>query len=136
LLNFSLSDTEFGLPDPTELFGSLFGYPAGQIRGISSTPQSIKRCNLCGSSYADITKTGKLGCSRCYSNFEAELNPTLRTIHGNVRHIGRSPKQFREKSDKQHRIERLKEQLAKAIQVEAYEDAAKLRDQIRQLENQ
>lgn len=136
LLNFSFFDSDLEMPNPATLFGTLFGYPGGKTRGLAGAPQGQKRCGLCGSSYSDIMKTGKLGCPRCYDNFAEELGPTLRTIHGNVRHIGRAPKRFRQKNDRQLRIEKLKEELARAIQAEAYEQAAKLRDQIRGLENQ
>lgn len=136
LFDMPIFDMGLNIPNTSALYGSLFGYPAGKTkRGGASPLQGSKRCNLCGSTYADIMKNGKLGCARCYTNFEQELGETLRTIHGNVKHIGRSPKQFRTKNEKHNKLEKLKDQLARAIEAEEFENAAKLRDQIKELEN-
>ena len=50
------------------------------------------RCANCGLTYERFTQAGKLGCSECYTAFEAQLRGVLRHIHGSTRHTGRSPK--------------------------------------------
>jgi Uncharacterized protein with conserved CXXC pairs len=53
---------------------------------------NIKVCNLCGSTIKDITKSGKVGCARCYDTFRNELLVTIANIHGNIKHRGRKSK--------------------------------------------
>ncbi len=92
--------------------------------------QSIK-CECCGTSFSDIRRTGKVGCGNCYSVFKEQLNPTLQRIHGRTTHIGKRPCNSNEKQDI---LDDLKKQLGTAIENENYEEAAKIRDLIRQKE--
>lgn len=97
--------------------------------------RSIPRCSHCGLSLADFRKLGKLGCSECYSEFEKELEPLLKRIHRSVEHVGKSPQVI--KDNRQHvrrEIEKLRTRLNEAVTEEAYEEAARLRDEIRSLE--
>ena len=93
------------------------------------------RCNVCGTSYEDFKKTGKLGCRNCYSVLEERLYPIIRRLHGNATHKGKVPVKNDEEINYYKRIEELKEELSRAIQLEEYEQAAKLRDIIRDLES-
>jgi Uncharacterized protein with conserved CXXC pairs len=76
------------------LFGSVFG--ALSDGGFEYAPArehvEEKRCPLCGSTFGDITRVGKVGCAKCYETFSPELAGTIEGIHGNVKHIGRRPK--------------------------------------------
>lgn len=107
------------------LFGSLFGTPSRK-----NELYSPKVCTLCGSTFQDFIKNGKVGCSKCYEIFKDELAPTITSIHGKARHIGRAPKEHRAKFEKANKIEDLKKQLKEAIRNEDFEKAAKLRDEI------
>ena len=49
-------------------------------------------CSVCNTSFEDYKKTGKLGCSRCYSTFEKQLKPIIEGIYGYSEHIGKFPK--------------------------------------------
>ena len=60
----------------------------------------------------------------------------LNRIHGNVQHTGKVPGGVRKDVSLKLSIDRLKQQLVKAIADEAYEDAATYRDQIRALTQQ
>ena len=48
------------------------------------------RCSFCNTTMADFKATGRWGCARCYTNFEAGIRELLRRVHGNHRHVGRS----------------------------------------------
>ncbi len=109
------------------LFGSLFGVSAAPSR-------TNKRCPLCNSSYADLRRTGKVGCAVCYETFDTELRPTLRSIHGTQTHTGRAPHGISGKNEKKRKLEKLRASLEKAIASEEFEEAARLRDDIRELE--
>ncbi len=93
-----------------------------------------KRCPLCGHSYSDFKRTGKLGCSKCYKTFKNILTPTLKQIHQNPFHTGKVPSSFDEHINKKRKLEKLKKQLSDAVKSEDYESAAKLHGQIKQLE--
>jgi len=91
-------------------------------------------CN-CGMTYADFKKVGRLGCSECYNSFRKYLLPLLKRIHGSNKHYGKMPlvlaKPLKTKSD----IEELKVKLQKAVSIEDFEEAARVRDIIKKLEN-
>ncbi len=106
--------------------------------------QTVK-CECCGTSFSDIRRTGKVGCGNCYSVFKEQLTGTLQRIHGRTTHIGKRPSFSAEAStyepkqninidEKQIKVDGLKEQLKKAIETENYEEAAEIRDLIRQEE--
>lgn len=103
---------------------------------VTSTAQAPKgeACPQCGRTFSDLTQAGKLGCSACYEKFESELEPLLRKIHGGGRHVGKIPvrrgAEIREKVE----IQKLREKLQQHIQKEEFEEAAAIRDQIRQME--
>lgn len=109
------------------LFGGLFGISDEQ-------PQRKKVCPKCGATMNDLRSNGKVGCPECYSAFSEELGGTIRSIHGNVNHVGRSPAQFRQNREKEDRLITLKQQLKDAVANENFELAATLRDEIRALE--
>ena len=96
------------------------------------------KCPNCGLTYADFRKIGRLGCGECYRAFNKYLNPLLKRIHGATQHLGKVPfksgKVMAKKEKGSNDISTLKEKLQQAIVTEAFEEAARLRDQIRALE--
>lgn len=101
------------------------------------------KCPSCGLTYADFKKIGRLGCGECYNVFRKYLAPLLKRIHGSNQHIGKVPGQVRttstttgvKVSKKKIDLPELKNQLQVAIQKEAFEEAARLRDQIKEIES-
>ncbi len=92
---------------------------------------SIK-CPYCGTTWDDFKRTGLLGCDKCYEAFHVQILKVLKQIHGNTRHIGSRPSG--QKAPVIQNLTKLQEELKKAVQDEAYEKAARLRDQIRELQ--
>jgi len=128
---FLLFDTsnKFTIPN---FLGSFLGSDFN-LQDMQSLP-STKTCPNCGMSFADIRQTGKLGCSECYSAFDKELEPTLRRIHGNSKHVGKIPARGGERVLIKKQIKELKFRLQQLIAEENYEKAAELRDKIKELE--
>ena len=101
------------------------------------------KCSNCGLMWDDFLHTGKFGCSNCYENFETRINPILRSIQGATNHVGRIGNVIQGNTVKQNlderiednktvsKIEKLKEDLKQAVKEERYEDAAKIRDEIK-----
>lgn len=90
-------------------------------------------CEHCGRTYEEFQKTGMVGCSRCYEAFHEPIELLLTRVNGHAQHVGRVPGGKGSALSNKLAIDRLKQQLVKAIASEEYEQAASLRDQIRAL---
>lgn len=91
-------------------------------------------CEICGMSFEDFKKTGKMGCSNCYHIYGDRLKPIMKRLHGNTEHTGKVPSRLSGEVSQTKELDSLKASLAKAVQSEEYEKAAELRDKIRELE--
>jgi protein arginine kinase activator len=87
-------------------------------------------------SYRDFARAGRLGCARCYEVFEDRLEPLLRRIHGSDTHVGKAPVGTGERARIRRELEDLRKQLSRAVSQEAYEEAARIRDKIKEFEAQ
>jgi protein arginine kinase activator len=95
-------------------------------------------CPTCGFSQSDFKKTGRLGCSECYQVFHDGLTGLLKAMHKGTRHTGKvpgqQPRQVSPRVDYSGQIEMLRKRLSASVEAENYEEAAMLRDELRQLE--
>ncbi|MBR5447164.1 MAG: UvrB/UvrC motif-containing protein [Clostridia bacterium] len=126
---YNASDAFGVLDNMNSIFGSLFGIPSQQVKRQAEE----KKCTLCGAHFSDLVKDGKAGCPECYKVFADELAPTISRIHGVGVHAGTSPERFKEGRERKEKIAELELKLKKAIEAEEYEEAAKLRDMLREL---
>jgi len=102
---------------------------SGQESGLA-----MERCDNCGLTYGQFTQGGKLGCSQCYTVFQDKLDPLLRRIHSSGLHKGKVPERTGGLLKMEKEIEALKKQLGNLVAREEYEQAAEVRDQIKELE--
>jgi protein arginine kinase activator len=86
-------------------------------------------CPGCGLPRSEFRKRGRAGCATCYETFARELAPMLRDMHSGDHHVGKVPAREQLKRTR----DELEAALKKAIRGQRYEDAAVLRDRIRQL---
>ncbi|MDH7600009.1 MAG: UvrB/UvrC motif-containing protein [Sedimentisphaerales bacterium] len=94
-----------------------------------------KACPVCGFRITSLNKEGLMGCPHDYEVFEDVLVLILERAHdGKSRHIGKVPSRAGQGTKRALELARLKEQLKAAVRDEQYELAARLRDQIQQLE--
>jgi protein arginine kinase activator len=91
-------------------------------------------CPSCGISFKEFRAQGRLGCPHDYIAFEDELLPLLENIHGETEHCGKIPKRAPDSSQQQFKLIKLRSELRTAVDEERYEDAARIRDEIRQAE--
>lgn len=119
---FSLADLLLGLGASQELEQSVGGTDA--------------KCPQCGFTQADFKKSGRLGCSECYVTFAEGLSGLLKSMHKGTRHVGKVPESLRTKRDLTEQLNSLQKKLNKAIETESFEQAAQLRDEIKQLNTQ
>lgn len=94
------------------------------------------RCQCCGMTYSQFSKIGRFGCGDCYKYFGERLTPILKRVHGNAVHVGKVPKRAGKQVQMRRQIEQLKLEMQTKVEQEEFEAAAKLRDQIRELERQ
>ena len=128
---------QLGFSPQLNLGDFLWGFPGfGGNNGFTQEEQPKEvRCGVCGMSFEDFRKTGKLGCGNCYKVFRENLNPILRRIHGSTEHTGKVPGRISNCFKTTNELEKLKAELAAAISCEEYEKAAELRDKIKDLES-
>ncbi|MFW5647503.1 MAG: UvrB/UvrC motif-containing protein [Candidatus Alkaliphilus sp. MAG34] len=93
-----------------------------------------RKCPQCGSTYNDFKRSGKLGCSVCYSTFNDMLAPLIKRVQGNNVHAGKIPKKSGSLIKLRKEIKSLKDQLQQLVETEEFEEAARVRDEIRVLE--
>jgi len=96
----------------------------------------VEACANCGMTYRDFSRSGKIGCSACYSTFGSRLEPLLRRIHGASVHTGKVPRRSGGMLEIKQRIKQMRQQLEQYVANEEYEQAARLRDEIRNLEKE
>ena len=99
----------------------------------AETAETIK-CPNCGLTYQNFRKIGRLGCSECYEAFKKQMGPILKRIHGSERHVGKVPLKSGKVQDEANVLRELRMRMEKAIQFEEFEEAARLRDEIKKME--
>lgn len=142
-----LDNMSFSMPslDFSSFLGDFLNEYNGLMPSLFTEREKALKCSECGMNYDEFLRTGKFGCSNCYDVFQQEIEPLLKQLHGDTRFLGKkSNNNFEEINLKNLEtveetgntdIEILKEKLKKAIKVEDYESAAKIRDEIKELEN-
>ena len=106
--------------------------PAG--KGAADAPAE-GACPACGMPFVEFRNHGRLGCPHDYDAFRDELLPLLENIHGDVKHAGKSPRRLPRAKAHQQELAQLRRRLSQAVTEEAYEEAARLRDRIKELED-
>ncbi|WP_431188266.1 UvrB/UvrC motif-containing protein [Clostridiisalibacter paucivorans] len=120
---------------------SIHQFLAGLLEGTQEEPFELNylneiKCANCGMTFDRFKQIGKFGCPKCYHSFRDKSIPLIKGIHGHDRHIGKVPKRAGDNIRIKKDIERLKLKLDDAIEREAFEQAAEIRDKIKMLESQ
>jgi len=103
---------------------------------VGPLPDEMARltCPACGIKYMEFRAEGRLGCPHDYDVFRVGLEPLLQQFHRSARHVGKTPRQRERTAVRQAELILLRQQLRSAVEAESYEEAARLRDLIRQKE--
>jgi protein arginine kinase activator len=135
---------ERGVTDPTGfsladlLLGGLPGGPGtATVTASSATPSPVgngRKCPTCGFTLDDLRRVRRFGCSDCYTTFGEEVTQMVRGMHKGTTHIGKVPEGLMALQYRHQRIEELRSRLDQAIASESYEEAAGIRDEIRNLD--
>ena len=135
-----------------KLLSGLLGVP-GEEAEEEKTGQII--CPTCGTSYDDFVKNSRFGCPDCYSVFDPLISDNIRHLQGSEKHVGKRPAGYRSEMEemngvgttgedpvnipelsKEEKIRLMETRLKDAVRREEYEEAAKLRDEIRALKEE
>ena len=132
------------IQDITSMIGS-FADPFSELHDqffsgfFGLSPQKIasaqKKCPSCASTYADLSRSGRVGCPICYETFADELAGLISSLHAGTSHVGGAPSRHRARLERSNQLKALREELQAAIENEEYERAVELRDQIRAMED-
>ncbi|HLR09201.1 MAG TPA: UvrB/UvrC motif-containing protein [Bacillota bacterium] len=122
------------------LLSGLFNFdsPSFSSKGSSGLEQTQElQCPQCGMTFADFKRKGKFGCAHCYDTFSDRLDPIFRRVHsGNTKHNGKIPKRKGGNLHVKKQLERYKMEMQRLVEIEAFEEAAEIRDKIKNLEKE
>lgn len=113
------------------------GFPELVPFAAKAEKKSLGKCPECGLTYEEFGKSGRLGCENCYESFSKLLLPLIKRVQRSAQHMGKKPPRMASASRPpavQDELRGLHDRLRKSVQAEAFEEAAKLRDEISQLE--
>lgn len=157
-----LESIDFSMPISfSNFFSDFFHDTESFLPSFAKT--SLLQCNDCGMTFEDFANTGEFGCGNCYITFADRISPVLKKLHGSSKYVGREYRKAideleenknrfaeaqktkgkaskqkeganKEKSEKEKQLEKLQKDLQQAIKEERYEDAAKIRDNIKEIE--
>ncbi|MBQ9298658.1 MAG: UvrB/UvrC motif-containing protein [Clostridia bacterium] len=134
----------------SNFFGDLLDEYNSDFMPLLKRPDEIK-CDKCNTTYSEFVQTGKFGCDSCYDAFSERIDPLLKRLHGSNRYSGRKAElnkidntveantastENEKTTSNENKIEVLREKLKQLVKEEKYEEAAKVRDEIKSLEVQ
>jgi protein arginine kinase activator len=106
----------------------------GQHVGPQTDELARLACPTCGIRYMEFRARGRLGCPHDYAVFRSGLEPLLQRIHRSARHKGKTPRHGAMPPERHAEVLELRRQLSAAVDAEKYEEAARLRDLLREKE--
>ena len=155
-----LDNMSFNMPiDFSSFFGGLLEDEMYNDQEFMPLFQKVKelKCDNCNMTYDEFVNQGKFGCEECYNVFSNKIDTLLNRLHGSNRYLGRKAlrssqdinnkesnmkdefngdkKDKNNKDINENKLQKLQNDLKKAISDERYEDAAKIRDEIKKIEN-
>jgi protein arginine kinase activator len=108
--------------------------PGGEFSKVVNS-LGEKSCPECSMKFVEFRNCGRLGCPHDYDVFSEDLIPLIEGVHGNVRHVGKTPRNRPKTKSDHSELSTLRKKLQKAVDGERYEEAASIRDKIKQLES-
>ena len=117
--------------DVSNLFGPVFGnffegsMPLGSMGNLGLEEPTV--CPTCGQTEGQWKESNKMGCRDCYQSF---------SLPASEQHIGKIPKENEQTLYVLNLINEKEGELQKLLADEAYEKAAVLRDEIKQLKEE
>ena len=106
------------------------------MQAVSKQGLPSPRCQACGISFEEYRKQQLLGCPNDYDAFGQELSELIERFQDHAtHHVGKVPERASATQKRLTALMRLRLELRSAVHEEDNERAARLRDQIKELEN-
>jgi protein arginine kinase activator len=94
------------------------------------------KCPACGMTFLEFRNHGRFGCPHDYDAFKTDILQLLESVHGDTRHAGKAPRRAPRAKTAQAELTQLRQKLQTLVNEENYEEAARVRDRIKQLETE
>lgn len=122
------------------LLSGLFNYDTqklGEEQNTSYREKTDLQCPQCKLTFSEFKRVGKFGCKQCYETFSEKLDPIFRRVHsGNSTHQGKIPKRNSEDMHIKKKLESYRIELKRLVEEEEFEEAANVRDIIKEMEKE
>jgi len=130
---------EGGEPANVSSMAAALAQQMAQQMTIGQTAEELaeldqQSCPVCGITFYEFRNQGRLGCPYDYVCFQSQLEPLILNIHGEMEHVGKTPRRCPDASSQRTQLIRLRREMKEAVEQEEYERASELRDEIRQIE--
>lgn len=133
-----------GIFDSENPIGKILSGILGANMETAKKEDSINQiaCPTCGMAYSEFVEDSRYGCPDCYNVFDILINDNIKQLQGNTRHTGKKPRfgwnsvqedSGEAESKAAEEISLLESKMNEAIADEEYEEAARLRDKIKEL---
>ena len=122
--------TGFGLSGPTPL--------ARRVSPDEEAREALRgqrACPTCGALLRTVLDEGEVGCGGCYVAFGKEIESILEGLHTSLRHKGKTLRQDDARAQIRADLQSKRALIRSMLRAENYEEAARLRDEIRALES-
>jgi len=123
----------FDVHGPMSITDLLLGMGGDDVPEPLQVRTSEAACPKCHMRRTDFKKSGRLGCPACYDSFSEELQPLIKAMHRRDQHTGKVPESEGERMRMTQARIHLQKRLDAAVRAEDYEQAARLRDEIKQM---
>lgn len=118
------------LQSPASLTDFFFGTQPAAAAPAAREPDL--QCAGCGMKLSEFRKLSRLGCARCYETFAEELDEVMDQLQFGDQHVGKVPA----REQLSFEIARYEDDLTAAVQRQDFEEAARLRDLLKDLRAQ
>lgn len=120
--------------DPLAIHQLLSNWFPNSQASINPARKELATCPSCGFTFPKFLRIGKFGCASCYDTFSPQLTEIFKRFHnGNTEHTGKIPASYGITLKIKKEIEELRKQMQISIQSEHFEEAARLRDEVKVL---
>lgn len=103
-------------------------------RVVREAVRMQRACPSCGIRLSRVMETGRLGCAECYDIFQEQIEPILKGLHRSLLHKGKVIRLDDARARLRGDLQTKRALLRSVLRAENYEEAARLRDDIRTLE--
>ena len=105
------------------------------LRAAGENERNQQACGVCGTPLTAILQHAMVGCPSCYQNFSAQIAPLLQQAHRYSIHKGRAARASGVRDRLRTDLHTKRALLRSVVKAENYEEAARLRDEIKRLES-